>query len=125
MRASKQSSRGGPGGGTVRPQVLRLPLPLAARLAAWCELHPQRSRNEVVAELLEVALAQAEQAWSMRGTSAVGVAPDPAQPIYLPTGPFAGFRELVRKHHLRLEHEIDRDEPASPGLLIDYPLGDE
>lgn len=100
--------------------ALRLPLPLAARLAAWCEMHPQRRRSEVIAELIEAGLAQAERAWA-GGSALVGGA-DLAQPIYLPTGPFDGFRELVRKHHLRLEHDLDGDEPAAQWPVIDYPI---
>lgn len=102
--------------------TLRLPLPLAARLAAWCEMHPQRRRSEVIAELIEAGLSQAERAWSGAGGSAVGTGADLAQPIYLPTGPFAGFRDLVRKHHLRLEHELDHDEPGASWPVVDYPI---
>lgn len=105
---------------------LRLPLPLAARLAAWCEMHPHRSRSELVAELLDAGLAQAEQAWAAVGAqAAAATAPDPGAPIYLPTGPFAEFHGLVRKHHLRLEHELDRDEAAAPSPAVDYLLGEE
>lgn len=106
-------------------QALRLPLPLAARLAAWCQMHPQRSRNQIIAELLDAALSQAEREWSAKDSAVVGVVPDPTQPIYLPMGPFADFRGLVHQHHLRLEHELDRDEPASGSLWVDYPLDDE
>ena len=104
---------------------LRLPLPLAARLAAWCEMHPQRSRSELVAALLEAGLAQAERAWAAAGASVSAAAPDPNAPIYLPAGPFAEFHGLVQKHHLRLEHELDHDEAVAPSPAVDYLLGEE
>jgi hypothetical protein len=105
--------------------VLRLPLPLAARLAAWCEMHPQRPRDQIAAELLAAGLAQAEREWSARGSAAAAMAADPTQPIYLPAGPFARFQDLVLKHHLRLEHERDHDAPASPSPHVDYLLDED
>src|SRR5512133_1564445 len=87
---------------------LRLPLGVAARLAAWCELHPQRSRSEWVAELLEAGLAAAERSLPQTVPAADGPA-DARQPVYLPTGAFAESHGLVPKPHLELEREQDHE----------------
>lgn len=111
--------------GVKRRASLRLPLPLAARLAAWCELHPQRSRSDIVAGLLEAGLTQAERAWAQAGASMAVAPADASAALYLPTGPFAEFHGLVQKHHLRLEHELDHDEAAAPSPTVDYLLSEE
>lgn len=134
------AARPGPAG--VRRCSLRLPLAVAARLEAWCEMHPQRSRSEWMATLLESGLTEAERSLAVahRGPGERGKrGPDPAgevmerapreegegggpipgaQPsVYLPSGPFAEFHGLVNKHHLQLEQARDaasRGAPAAP-----------
>ena len=103
---------------------LRLPLPLAARLAAWCELHPERSRGELVAELLEAGLEAAERSLPRAPVAAPGPADD-RQPVYLPTGAFAEFHGLVQKHHLQLEREHDHEGATAPYPAVDYLLSEE
>lgn len=103
---------------------LRLPVGVAARLAAWCELHPQRSRTELVAELLEAGLAEAERSLRQPAPAADGPA-DTRQPVYLPTGAFAEFHGLVQKHHLQLERERDHEAAAAPYPAVDYLLSEE
>ncbi len=106
--------------------TLRLPLPVAARLAAWCEMHPQRPRHELVAELLDAGLAAAERQPAGSGSAWTSAELDSSQTVYLPTGAFAEFRHVVGKHHPQLEHEQDHDE--QPGVsypAIDYLLTEE
>jgi hypothetical protein len=108
--------------------VVRLPLPVAARLAAWCELHPQRSRSDLVADLLDAALAAAEH--SLKPPPAPPAAPTASgvatrQAVYLPSGPFAEFHGLVQKHHLELERELDHEAAEVPYPAVDYLLSEE
>jgi hypothetical protein len=106
-----------------RRYSLRLPLALAARLAAWCELHPQRSRSELVAELLASGLVVAER--SLAPAAPLVGSADTRQPVYLPAGPFAEFHGLVHKHHLQLERELDHEAAGVPDPAVDYLLGEE
>ena len=109
-------------------QSLRLPLAVAARLAAWCELHPQRSRSDLVAELLEAGLAVAERSLRQEVSQMAPTVDGPAdtrQPVYLPTGAFAEFHGLVQKHHLQLEREQDHEAAAAPYPAVDYLLSEE
>jgi hypothetical protein len=103
---------------------LRLPLGVAARLAAWCELHPQRSKSEWVAEMLEAGLAAAERSLPQPVPAVDGPA-DARQPVYLPSGAFAEFHGLVQKHHLQLERERDHEAAAAPYPAVDYLLSEE
>ena len=102
----------------------RLPLELASRLEALSEMHPRKTRTQLVADLLGLGLTELERVWSQSATGLVGFHPDTKQPIYLLTGPFAEFHGLTHRHHLALEHELAKDalEPTYP--VDEYALGD-
>jgi hypothetical protein len=94
---------------------LKLNAELAFRLEALCKLQPGRTRDQVANELLSWALTEHEPARSMANPEAGSVQADGTQPIYLPVGAFAEFRGLSVKHHLAMEHELDRiDRQESP-----------
>lgn len=118
-----------PGGGRgVRPArkrySFRLPIELASKLEALCEMHPQKTRTQLVGDLLGLGLAEVERVRSGVATGLDGFHPDTRQPIYLLTGPFAEFHGLTYKHHLAMEHELAKDvtEPSYP--IDEYTLGD-
>ena len=101
----------------------RLPLELASRLEALCEMHPLKTRTQIMADVLRLGLAEVERA---RTEAAVAeFHPDTRQPIYLLTGPFAEFHGLTHKHHLAMEHELAKDDPQTSYPVDDYLLGDE
>ena len=106
--------------------TFQLPLEVAARLEALCEMHADTRRAQVLADVLALGLAQVTQAHNEAhkeahnetrpGQAAEVSAPDTKQAIYLLTGPFAEFHKLVRVHHLALEHEMAGDEPIPPAV---------
>ena len=110
--------------------TFQLPLEVAARLEALCEMHADTRRAQVLADVLALGLAQVTQAHNEAhkeahkeahnearpGQAAEVSAPDTKQAIYLLTGPFAEFHKLVRMHHLALEHEQSGDEPIPPAV---------
>lgn len=108
-----------------RRHSLRLPVAVEARLAAWCEMHPDKTCSEHVAELLAAALAQAERALPKVKGGIVDRRADTQRPVYLLTGPFAEFRGLVNKHHLRIEHELNHEAPEAPYPAVEYLLDEE
>lgn len=102
----------------------RLPLELASRLEALCEVYPDKKRAELLADLLALGLAEVERAWTGAAAAETVFHPDTKQPIYLPTGPFAEFHNLVHKHHLALEHALAKDDdPQAASAIDDYLLG--
>lgn len=102
----------------------RLPLELASRLEALCEMHPQKTRSQIMGDLLGLGLAEVERAGSATAVAQSGFQPDTRQPIYLLNGPFAEFHGLIHKHHLALEHELTKDDPQASYPVDDYTLGD-
>ena len=100
-----------------------LPLELASRLEALCEMHPHKTRAQLVGDLLDLGLAEVERARTPSNPELAGFHPDTKQPIYLLTGPFAEFRGLAHRHHLALEHERAKDDPEPLAPRDDYTLG--
>ncbi len=102
----------------------RLPIDLASRVEALCEMHPQKTRTQLIGDLLDLGLVEAQRVWSGAATGMAGFHPDTRQPVYLLTGPFAEFRGLTYKHHLTLESELGNDDPQVSYPPDDYRLGD-
>ncbi len=101
-----------------RRYSLRLPVELAARVEALVEMFPRKSRPELLRDLLDLGLVEAQRVWA--GAAATpGYHPDTRQPVYLLTGPFAEFHGLTCKHHLAIEQELTRSDPQ-----VTYPPGD-
>jgi len=100
----------------------QLPLQLAARFEALCELYPERPPAELLADLLGLGLAQLEQHWPRAVASGLPAGRRPA--VYLLTGPFDEFRGLVLKHHTAMERERAGDAPEPLQPLDAYQLGD-
>jgi predicted DNA-binding protein len=102
----------------------RLPLELASRLEALFEMHPQKPRAHLLADLLRLGLAEVERVQSAVAAGLAEFHPNKRQPIYLLTGPFAEFHGLTRKHHLAMEHELAKDDAESSSSIGEYSLGD-
>lgn len=102
----------------------RLPIELASRLEALCEMHPQKTRTQLIGDLLDLGLVEAQRVWAGAGGGLTGFHPDTRQPVYLLTGPFAEFRGLTYKHHLSMERELGHDDPQVSYPVDDYTLGD-
>ena len=103
----------------------RLPIDVAARLEALCELHPDKARSQLLSDLLRIGLEQTQRQWHAKVPSAPAWPPDVHRFVYLMTGPFAEFRGLSYKHHLALEKERSGDAvqplPPESEYLLDDP----
>lgn len=102
---------------------LSLPLALAARVAALGELHPHKTPEALLTDLVALGLSEVERQWPGRPDQSPDFNPDTRLPVYLVTGPFAAFHGLTHKHHLALEQAQAKEDPAA-GPQSDYALGD-
>lgn len=109
---------------TRKRYALRLPLELASRLEALCEMFPLKTRAQLVSDLLGLGLAQFEQALPAADPGQAAFQSDIRQPIYLLTGPFSEFHGLTRKHHLAMERELAREDPEAAQSADVYGLDD-
>jgi len=106
---------------TSKQFSFRLPVHIAAKLAALSDLYPQKNRTQVVADLLTAALDDLEK--SLPQTLALEVSGDDAhyekmyaenhgytyEPSYFAGGPRVDYRELVNKHYIALEKELGNE----------------
>ncbi len=86
---------------------VRLPLHDAARIAALVEMYPLKSENEIITELLGVALDQVETAFPYEQGSKVIAEDELGDPMYEDVGPTPRFLDLSKKHARRLAGETD------------------
>ena len=82
--------------------AVRLPLEDAARLEALAEMFPRRTREQLVTELLSVALDQVVSAFPYIEGDRVISRDEEGDPVFEDVGHTPRFLGLVRKHMERL-----------------------
>jgi serine phosphatase RsbU (regulator of sigma subunit) len=106
---------------TTKQFSLRLPVHIAAKLAALADLYPQKNRTQVVADLLTAALDDLEK----NLPQSLGIPPSEEEqyiqkeaadhfgeiyePLYELGGARARFRGLANKHYKELEKELGNE----------------
>lgn len=108
----------------------RLPVHIAAKIAALCELYPTKNRTQIVADLLSSALDDLEK--NLPGGCGEEVRDiDPAYidpsigdetPLYYLGGPRGRFRNLSNEQYEELEKELGNE---TPGKLYETIVGTE
>ena len=103
---------------TSKQFSFRLPVHVAAKLAALCELYPRKSRTEIVGDLLSTVLGEVEQGLPFHVQTDEEVeelrehfGTDYQRDV---TGPREDFRRFANKHFQELEKELGND---TPGLI--------
>ena len=109
---------------TTKQFSFRLPVHIAAKIAALCEMYPQKNRTHIVADLLTSALDDLEK----NLPEALGAAlsgeeehdqrrvADHLGEEYVPLHPLGGararFREIANNHYRELEKELGNENPV-------------
>lgn len=88
---------------TVRAWAVRLPLDDAARLAALADMFPGRAPEQLITELLGVALREVAAAMPYVPGNRVISTDEQGDPVYEDIGPTPRFMELSRRHQASLE----------------------
>jgi len=88
---------------TAKSYAVRLPVDDAARLGALAEMFPGRTREQLITELLGVALKEVAAAMPYVAGSRVISSDEQGDPVYEDVGPTPRFIELTRKHLRALE----------------------
>ena len=89
---------------TAREYRLRLPVHDAARIAALADMYPRKTEEELLAELLSVALDMLEAALPYQQGERVIAEDEQGDPVFEDIGPTPCFLELTRRHAARLSH---------------------
>jgi hypothetical protein len=88
---------------TAAAYSVRLPVDDAARLMALTDMFPGRSSEQLISELLSVALAEVAAAMPYVAGKRVISTDEQGDPLYEDIGPTPRFMQLAREHRRRLE----------------------
>lgn len=110
----------------LKQTSVRLPILVAAKINALCELYPRKNKSEVICDLLSTALDQLEDGMESIKGGIVEYEPGPRGghiPLYEDIGLRGRFRSRTIKYLRELEKEADIKEPTA--FYEMYLSGDE
>lgn len=94
---------------TTKQYSFRLPIDVAAKLAALEDLYPTKSRTQLVGDLLSTAIDEVEKNLPSFAGARVGEHPETNEPIFEESGPIAKYRILANKHYLEIEKDLGNE----------------
>ncbi len=97
---------------TAKQYSFRLPVHVAAKLAALEELYPTKSRTQLVGDLLASAIAEVEKKLPTYAGTPCDTDPATGKELFNAVGPGAQFRDLANKYHEEIEHDIGNESPT-------------
>ena len=98
---------------TARIYAVRLPVDDAAQLAALAEMFPGRAPEQLISELLTVALKELAAAMPYVAGKRVISTDEHGDPVYEDVGPTPRFMELARSHRRALAAASPRRAPPA------------
>lgn len=90
---------------------IRLPMLVSAKISAPCELYPNKTKTEIIGDLLTTALDQLARDFPVENGRALGEDPETGEIIYEEIGIRASFRRLAEKHLREIEKDAGVSEP--------------
>ena len=121
---------------TPKQISIRLPILVAAKVSALCEMYPRSSKSKVIGDLLATALDEVERELPSKKGKFLGYEKDyglpPTDPLgheveqppppsmFEDVGLKGKFRELTEKHLRELEKEAGIKEPLSVPEAVIY-----
>lgn len=98
---------------TSKQFSFRLPVHVAAKLAALAEMYPQKSRTEIVGDLLATALDELVKGMPFIQGRSYGFETEFGEEIFEDIGPASKFWKLADKYYKELENEMGNENPPS------------
>ena len=99
---------------TAKQHSLRLPIHVAAKISALCDLYPKKSRTQIVGDLLAAALLEVENVLpSTKGQPFLAheTEKEGGKEIYYASGPALEFRNRTNEYYMGLEKELGIENP--------------
>ena len=95
---------------TAKQLSVRLPVHVAARINALCDMYPNKTKTEIIGDLLSMALREIETEFTEYKGQHLGVTPE-GEPYYEDIGPYRNYERSANKHYSALEKELGNDNP--------------
>ena len=91
---------------TSKQYSFRLPVHVAAKIQALCDMYPNKTRTEIVGDLLSSALSEVEQGLPSFDTDHhIGTHPDTGEEFFEQAGPKVEFHNLTERYISELDAE--------------------
>lgn len=90
---------------------IRLPMLVAAKISALCDLYPKKTKTEIIGDLLTTALEQLERELPSRTGYPCEQDPETGETLYEDIGPCGKFHRMTEKNLRELEKEAGVTEP--------------
>lgn len=105
---------------TSKQYSFRLPVHVAAKIEALCEMFPGKNRTQIVADLLTSALDEVDRGFPSVAGHKLFEDPDTGEDVFEELGPSVRFRALANHHYMELERELGNPtpEPLYKGDLV-------
>lgn len=104
---------------TAKQFSFRLPVHVAAKLAALCEIYPNKTRTEIVGDLLSTALEEVIEALPSRPGDVIAILPD-GEKVHDEVGTIRKFRVLANRHYAELEKEMGNESSSKLYAVPDF-----
>lgn len=98
---------------TSKQYSFRLPVHVAAKIAALCDMYPQKTRTEIVGDLLSTAIDDLVSGMPFIEGRALGQDPETGEEYCDDIGPRSQFWKLADKHYKEIEREMGIKNPSS------------
>ena len=98
---------------TSKQFSFRLPVHVAAKLAALAEMYPQKTRTEIVGDLLATALNELVNGMPFIQGRSYGFDGQFGEEIFEDLGPAPKFWEIADRYYQELEKEMGNENPQS------------
>ena len=96
---------------TSKQLSFRLPVHVAAKISALSDLFPNKTRTEIIGDLLTSALEKIEYSFPSHKGEYFGMDDEQGNRLYLDIGKGKSFIELANKHYSELEKELGNENP--------------
>lgn len=106
---------------TNKQYSFRLPVHVAAKIAALCEMYPQKTRTELVGDLLATALDDLVKGMPYVKGSFMFHDNQSGEDIHEDMGPATTFWELSNKYYQELEREMGNENPPTLDQAMKTP----
>lgn len=98
---------------TPKQLSIRLPIHVAAKISALCDMFPRKTKTEIIGDLLATALDQLRTGFPFVDGQLLYVDPNSNESIYEDIGPRTRFDSLTEKYLKELENELEGKDTKS------------